>query len=222
MSSGVGGEQQQQYAPQTLVAGRAKRVTAGNRMSRLINQEEGSDDEFYKEYYGENVFLEEDSEFTSEEEEDESDEFDSDFVTEDEDEGEAPEDVPVEKKKRRANVYVDPLLKAAKRAKAGSRAPRTPKRTKPRSRSSSSSASRVPTMDRELKNLASSTGFRDKVEILDEDAETTRRRSRRRVVVKKREEQEQNKKEKKVRFLSCNDDGEGIDMMLCSSRCRAQ
>ena len=41
-----------------------------NSMARLLNQEEGSDDEFYKEHYGEAVFLEDDSEFTTEDEED--------------------------------------------------------------------------------------------------------------------------------------------------------
>eukprot|EP01147_Barroeca_monosierra_P011038 gene11038-3107_t len=153
----------------TLAAGREKRATAGNRMARLLNQEEGSDDEFYKEYYGEGVFLEDDSEFTTDDEEVVSDVFDSDFGEDSADEHDEEEngshidqDLPVNKKCKRSNVYKDPLkTPVSKRKKGNSNAKNSSARL--------SSFSKEPLHEHQLRILASSAGFLNKIEEVDEN-----------------------------------------------------
>eukprot|EP00049_Salpingoeca_infusionum_P008221 m.133760 g.133760 ORF g.133760 m.133760 type:complete len:503 (-) comp13948_c0_seq1:196-1704(-) len=140
--------------PELMVTSRAKRSTAGNRMARLLRAEIELDDDFYKEQYGETVFQDGESEYTTEGE-DSEDEFDSDFDDEDVEYDENPQDIhpedePTKQIKKKKNAYVDPLRQRAKRKSSSSKST-TPSAPTPR-------ALQI-RRERELKQMASSAGF---------------------------------------------------------------
>merc|ERR1712183_1255822 len=82
-----------------MAASRAPRATAGNRMSRVLEEELGEDD-FYKTTYGGFTEEQEDGDFHSDQE-DSADEVDSDFDNPEEEDGGDDDGEPVEKKKRK-------------------------------------------------------------------------------------------------------------------------
>jgi len=104
----------------SLASGRVKRVNAGARMSKLINEEE--EDEFYSTAYGGFAEVEDDKEFVERAEDQEEDYVDSDFdIDETEEipnEGENKDDADEEFKRRRitrgvfTKAYKEPLPKS--------------------------------------------------------------------------------------------------------------
>eukprot|EP00056_Hartaetosiga_gracilis_P008065 m.115701 g.115701 ORF g.115701 m.115701 type:complete len:356 (+) comp12843_c0_seq2:146-1213(+) len=196
---------------ESLVKGRSKRSKAGNRMARLLEQD-ADDDDFYTEHYGDKVFHESDSDFTSEGE-DEDDYFDSDFESgPEEDEtvsGNAVEDEVEEEMKKKRNVYIDPAAK--KQPKRGRGRQKSAKRTsssstttstvtRPRRSSTTSATSGVNKVypKRQLNNLKSSSGFVNKIEILP-DATGSRKSSRSRLINLRKEREKQKQQEEEAK-----------------------
>ncbi|XP_046392351.1 vacuolar protein sorting-associated protein 72 homolog [Ischnura elegans] len=89
-----------------LASGRDRRSTAGNRLARLLNEEE--EDDFYKTTYGGFSEAENDDDYKSEEEVE--DEVDSDFSIEENDEPVSDQDEEGTKRKRRlvTKAYKEP------------------------------------------------------------------------------------------------------------------
>jgi len=98
-----------------LAAQRAKRSTAGNKMSKLLNAEE--EDEFYKTTYGGFDEEEEDNDYHSSQS-DSDDVIDSDFSIDENDEMKSDEDGDDKPKRKKqgaiTKAYKDPKLKGAK------------------------------------------------------------------------------------------------------------
>lgn len=119
---------------ETLLQGRGKRATAGQRMAALLDDEEESESLFTTKF-GEEIFEEDNSEYEGKDEES-WDELDTDF-DEAEEADEAPVDEENDELKKKRRVYLDPLKPAKKRRTnrndstsrrpAGPRAPRAPR-----------------------------------------------------------------------------------------------
>lgn len=123
-----------------MAATREPRATAGNRMAKLLNDEE--EDEFYKTTYG--GFNEDEDDIDFQSEESESDTVDSDFSIDENDEVVSDEDAEEPKKKRRVGVntkaYKEPTAKEKIKPKA--KVKQKPERSTVQIYKSSSSAQR--------------------------------------------------------------------------------
>ncbi|CAH1789648.1 unnamed protein product [Owenia fusiformis] len=100
----------------SLATGREKRVTAGNKMSRLLENEE--EDEFYTTTYGGFNDEEEDNDFNTSDEDQDSDVLDSDFDVSEDDDVKSDEDDDSKPKRKRKGVetkaYREPVKKVKK------------------------------------------------------------------------------------------------------------
>ncbi|CAH0559673.1 unnamed protein product [Brassicogethes aeneus] len=111
-----------------MATGRERRSNAGNRMSKLLDEEEECQDEFYKENYGGFVETESDNEYRAEKEEE--DVVDSDFSIDENDEPISDNEEEGQKKKRRLLVtkaYKEPPKQTTQKPKAKVLKPTTPK-----------------------------------------------------------------------------------------------
>ncbi|XP_059058553.1 vacuolar protein sorting-associated protein 72 homolog [Achroia grisella] len=105
---------------------RERRSNAGNRMAKLLDEEE--EDDFYKTTYGGFQDVEEDRDYIEEKEQD--DVVDSDFDIDEDDEPHSDQEAESkEKRKTNTNVYKDPNRKkaAVEKPKAVGRKPKEPK-----------------------------------------------------------------------------------------------
>jgi len=99
---------------ETLLQGRAKRSTAGQRMAALLNDEEEADAGMYKDKFGADVFEEENSDYEAKDEES-WDELDTDFDEDEADGDDGPAEEEDEELKKKRKVYTDPLRPTKKR-----------------------------------------------------------------------------------------------------------
>ncbi|XP_023224393.1 vacuolar protein sorting-associated protein 72 homolog [Centruroides sculpturatus] len=98
-----------------MAADRDKRVNAGSRMARLLDEEE--EDEFYKTTYGGFYDVESDNAYETEDEE--SDVYDSDFSIDENDEPVSDQDEDEQKQRRRTTTkfYKEPKRDTSKKQK---------------------------------------------------------------------------------------------------------